>query len=82
MGTVLPCDVFRVYQPEVRLVDQYRCLEAVIRALSRHAALRDLVKFAVDDWNQSLEGAFVAPPPLEKEPGDSRTYLINRNERL
>jgi hypothetical protein len=49
----------------------------VIRALSRHAALRDLVEFAMDDWNQSLERALVAPPPLEKELGDFRGILRN-----
>ena len=35
------------------------------------------VKLVVYDWNQSLEGALVASPPLEKEPGDFRGILRN-----
>ena len=69
------CDVFRIDQPEIRLVDERRCLKAVARALSRHAAPRDPVEFPVDERNQSLEGTLVAPPPFEKEPGDSRGVL-------
>jgi hypothetical protein len=34
--------------------------------LAGHAAPRDLVEFAVHERNESLEGAFVAFPPLEK----------------
>jgi hypothetical protein len=77
VGTVLPRHVLGIHQPEVRLVDEHGGLEAVVRALSCHAALRDLVKLVVDDWNQSLEGALVASPPLEKEPGDFRGILRN-----
>jgi hypothetical protein len=46
-------------------------------ALSRHAALRDLVEFLMDERNQSLEGTLVALPPFEKEPGDPREVLRN-----
>jgi hypothetical protein len=77
MRTVVPRDSLRVDQPEIRFVDEDRCLEAVTRAFSRHAALRDLVEFPVDERNQSLEGTLVAPPPFEKEPGDSRGVLRN-----
>ena len=72
MCTVVPCNILRVDQPEIGLVDEHGCLEAVTRALSRHAALRDPVQFLVDERNQSLEGSLVAPPPFEKEPGDFR----------
>ena len=75
--TVAPRDILRVDQPEIGLVDEDRGLEAVTRALSRHAALRDLVEFPVDERNQSLEGTLVAPPPFEKEPGDSRGVRRN-----
>jgi len=49
----------------------------VTRALACHAAPRDSVQFPVDERNQSLEGAFVASPPLEKELGDFRGILRN-----
>jgi hypothetical protein len=49
----------------------------VPRALSRHTAPRDPAQFPVDERNQSLEGALVAPPPFEQEPGDSRDVLRN-----
>jgi hypothetical protein len=49
----------------------------VAGALSRHAPLRDLVELPVDEWNQLLEGALVALPPFEKEPGDLRGVLRN-----
>ena len=52
-------------------------LEAVTRALACHAAPRDSVQFPVDERNQSLEGTLVAPPPFEKEPGDSRGVRRN-----
>jgi hypothetical protein len=77
MCAVVPRDVFRVDEPKVRLVDQYRCLEALAGALSRHAAPRDLLEFSMDQRNQSLEGTLVALPPFEKEPGDSGGVLRN-----
>ena len=72
-------DVVEVRTPAEILatLDEDGCLEAVTRALSRHAALRDLVELPVDEWNQLLEGTLVAPPPFEKEPGDSRGVLRN-----
>ena len=77
MRPVLPLDVFRFNQPEIRLVDEKGCLSAVTRALSGHAALCDRVEFAMDERNQPLEGTHVAPPPLKKEPGDSRGVRRN-----
>ena len=77
---VLPHDILGVDEPEIGLVDEYRCLKAVTRTLSRHAALRDPVQFLVDERNQSLEGLLVAPPPFEKEPGDPRR--VQRNSSL
>jgi hypothetical protein len=41
------------------------------------SVLRDPVQFPVDERNQSLEGTLVAPPPFEKEPGDSRRVCRN-----
>jgi hypothetical protein len=77
MRPVLPFDVFPFDQPEIRLIDEYRCLEAVTHALARHAAPRDPVQFPVDERNQLLQGTLVAPPPLKKAPGDSRGVLRN-----
>ena len=66
-----------VDEPEVRLVDERRRLEAVARALARHAAARDPVQLPVDERNQSLEGTLVALPPLEQQPGDVRGMVGN-----
>jgi hypothetical protein len=49
----------------------------VAGALSRQAASRNPVQFPVDERNQSLEGTLVAPPPFQKEPGNSRGVRRN-----
>jgi hypothetical protein len=77
MRAVVPRDGLRVDESEIRLVDEGRGLETVTRVLSRHAALRDLVEFPMDERNQSLEGTLVALPPFEKEPGDPRGVFRN-----
>jgi hypothetical protein len=77
MRAVVPCHVFRVDQPQIRLVDEGGRLKAVTRALSRQTSLRDVVELAMDERNQSLEGVLVATPPFEEEPGDSRGVLRN-----
>src|SRR4029079_13142730 len=56
MCSILPLDVVSFDQPQIRFVDEHCLLEAVTRALSRHAASRDPVQFPVDERNQSLEG--------------------------
>ena len=70
MGAVLPVDVRRVDEPQIRLVDECCCLEAVTGALAGHAAARDLVELPVDERDQPLEGRLVAVPPLVEQPGD------------
>ena len=77
MRAILPLDVFPFDQPEIRLVDEHRGLEAVIRALSRHATPRNPVQFLVDERNQSLEGARVAPSPFAEERGHFRGVQRN-----
>ena len=54
----------------IRLVDERRRLEAVSRALARHAATRDLVELLMDERNQPLEGSLVALSPFKEQPGD------------
>jgi hypothetical protein len=49
----------------------------VALALAGHAPPCDLVEFPMNQRNQSLEGLLVAPPPFEKEPGDSRRVCRN-----
>jgi hypothetical protein len=66
MRAVVPRDVFRVDQPQVRLVDERGRLEAVTRALVTHVPPRELMELSVDERNQLLEGTLVALPPSEK----------------
>src|SRR5438128_242973 len=73
---VLPRDV-RVDEPEIRLVDERCGLQTVTRALARHAAPCDLVKFPMDEWNQPIEGSLIALPLFEKQPGDLRRMSRN-----
>lgn len=77
MCAVVPRDVLRVDQPEIRLVDERRRLETVSRTLSCHTAPRDPVELPMDERNQSLEGTLVALPPFEKQPGDLRGVVGN-----
>jgi hypothetical protein len=77
MGAVVPRDVLRVDQAEIRLVDEDRGLEAVARSLSGHAPFGDLVEFPMDERYQSLESRLVALAPFEKEPRDPRQILRN-----
>jgi hypothetical protein len=77
MHAVVPRDVFRIDQAEVRLVDQRRCLKAVALALAGHAPPRDLVEFPLNQRNQSLEGRLVALPPFEKKLGNPRRAFRN-----
>jgi len=77
MRAVVPRDVLRIDQPEIRLVDEDRGLQTVAGAFSSHTTPGDLMELAMDERNQSLEGILVALPPFEKEPGDSRQVLRN-----
>jgi len=62
--------VLDVDQPEVRLVHQRRCLQAVPAALARQAAPRDPAQFLVYERNQLVEGGLIASPPCEEKSGD------------
>jgi hypothetical protein len=77
MHPVVPRDVVRIDQAKVRLIDQGGGLKAVTSALPGHAPPCDLVEFPMNQRNQSLEGLLVAPPPFEKEAGDSRRVCRN-----
>ena len=72
---ILPRDVLHVDQPQVRLVDQRRRLEAVARTLAGHAAAGDPVQLAVDERNQPLEGVLVALSPFQQQSGDLGGWL-------
>jgi len=49
----------------------------VAGALAGHAPFGDVVQFAVDERNQTLEGTLVALSPFPKESGDPRDVLRN-----
>jgi len=69
MRAVLPRDIFGIDEPEIRFVDQRRRLKAVPDALSGHAPSGDLVKLALYERNQSVEGGLVALTPSEQQSG-------------
>ena len=77
MRAIVPGHLRRVDEPDIRLVDERRRLEAVPRALARHAAPRDLVQLPVDERNQSLEGGLVAFAPLQQQVGNRRGMVGN-----
>lgn len=66
VGAVRPGDV-HVDQPHVRLVDQRRPLERVVRSLRSQVALCQNALLVVDQWHQAVEGLLAAAPPLEQE---------------
>ena len=70
MRAVLPCDRFPVDQTDEGLVDECGGLEAVFWALSGHAAAGNPVELLMDEWDQPLEGTFVALTPLEQQRRD------------
>ena len=70
VGPVLPVDVRRVHETQIRFVDERRRLEAVAGALAGHAAARDLMEFPIDERNQPFEGRLVAISPVEEQSGD------------
>jgi hypothetical protein len=64
-------------QPQIRLVDERRSLEAVPHALAGHAAACDPLELPMDERNQSLEGFLLALSPFEKQPGDLRRMVAD-----
>ena len=70
MRAIVPLDRFSIDQTKKRLVDECRRLEAMARALTRHAALRDPMELVMDERDQSLERTMVALAPLEQQSCD------------
>ena len=77
MRPVLPRNRLPFDKPDVGFIDENGRLEGVTSALASHTALRDLMKFPLDERNQLLEGVLVAFPPLQKQPGDRRRRIRN-----
>ena len=69
VSAVPPRDVLRIDEPQVRLIDQCRRLQAVARVLVPHVLSRDSMEFVVDERQQLLECARVSFTPLEQETG-------------
>jgi hypothetical protein len=74
---IVPCHGFRIDQPEIRLVDERRGLQAVIRPLVPDVPLRDSMELCVNERNQPLQGVVVALPPFQKQPGNLRGMVWN-----
>jgi len=74
---IVPRYGFRIDQSEIRLVDERRGLEGVIRTLVSDVPLRDSMKFVVYERNQAVQRLLVALSPLEKQPSDLRGMLRN-----
>ncbi len=77
MGPVLPVNALDVDQPEVRLVDERRCLQAVPGAFARHAASGNAPQFLVHQRDQLIEGGLIAFSPCEKKSSDLARMTAN-----
>jgi hypothetical protein len=69
MRPALPVHVGDVDQAQVRLVNERRGLEGMVRALVAHVAMRDALQFGVDERDQLLERGSIAASPGRQEPG-------------
>ena len=63
MSAVLPANGIPAEQPQANLVDEPRRLHRDVAAFPREVAVRHSVQLAVDEWDQSVEGALVAVAP-------------------
>jgi hypothetical protein len=77
MCAVVPRDIFGIDEPQISLVDQRRCLEAMASTLPCHAPSRDLAKLPLHERNQAAEGGLVALPPFQKQSGGLRGVVRN-----
>ena len=63
---VLPVDLVNVEQSEIRLIDERRRLQCMVRTLLRHVAPRQAPQLLVDQRHQLVQGGCVASPPCEQ----------------
>jgi hypothetical protein len=63
MGPVLPLHPLVIHQTYIGFIDQSGRLDAVVLALSSHVAVRQAVKFRIDDRRQLVEGELVSVAP-------------------
>src|SRR6185503_3080001 len=64
---ILPAHCFPIDQTYVSFVDQCRCLQQVIGALSTHVTFREAVEFGMDKRRNPGQGGFVAVSPCQQE---------------
>ena len=73
VDAVLPVDLLRANQAEIRLVDERGRLQAVANPLARHAAFGDAVQLAMNERDQLLERSVITATPVHEQAGDVRS---------
>jgi hypothetical protein len=63
---ILPAHTLRVHEPQVRLVDQSRRLEAVLPSFTPHAPPRDAMQLGLDEGHKPFERTAVASSPCHQ----------------
>ena len=66
---ILPINILRARQPNIRFVDQRRRLQRVTVTLALHVAMRDAPNFVVDERRQPVERGFVTLRPFDQQSG-------------
>lgn len=67
MRAILPLNLSCINQAQVALVDQARCLQRMVAALTSHVATRQLAQFGVYERRQCGECRFIALAPCPKQ---------------
>jgi hypothetical protein len=67
---ILPIDLALVDEPEVRLMNQGRRLQRVVRTLAPKLACGHPAKLRVDEWQQLTERSPVATTPIAEQRRD------------
>ena len=70
MGPILPLHPLVIHEADVGLVDQGGRLEAVVAALTSHAAVRQPAQLRIDDRRQAVERALVSVAPGPEQLAD------------
>src|SRR5215510_10388155 len=61
--TILPLNIFLIYQPQVCFVDERGGLQRMARALTIHMALRHPPQFLINQRHQLVEGILISASP-------------------
>ena len=75
MRPILPVDLLGIHQPQVRLIDQRRSLQADLAPFVRQMPVRQPVQFLIHERRQLFERSFIACIPSAQQ---GRDFLWRR----